>query len=139
MIRSFVKISALTIALGLPVYAAEPIEQNNSNTIWFENWIGLSNSMLRVVDPEGLTTSVTAEDTTPVFTLEGDDILDGVYRYELHASTDEKIKNLSYNADSTNANSTSEYQAKPFYLTGSFVVERGVILRPEDQVLEGDE
>ena len=132
MLRHFLITAAGCLALAGQALAADPVQQNNTNMVWFDNWIGLSNGMLRVADPEGYITTVTAKDGTPVYQLDADSPLDGVYRYELRAATDEKVKNRDYNADSEVANNNEEYTNVPYYRTGVFIVERGVILRPEE-------
>ena len=136
MARYFLMTLAGCLTLATQALAADPVQQNNTNMLWFENWIGLSNGMLRVADPDGYITTVTAKEGTPVYQLDADSPLDGVYRYELRAATDEKVKNRDYDPDraesGNNINAAEEYINVPFYRTGSFVVERGVILRPED-------
>ena len=127
-------------AFGSALYAAEPVQTNNSNTVWFENWIGLSQANMRVASPDGEVKDVFAELGTPVFTLSGNRVLDGVYRYELRASTDEKIKNRDYSKDSVLEGESEEYTVKQLYTTGSFVVERGIIVKPDDtEEVEGKE
>lgn len=133
IIRSFLALG-LALILTTPAQAADPVQTNNSNAVWFENWIGLSNGLMRVATPEGDISDVRAELGTPVYQLTGD-IVDGVYRYELRAATEEMVKNRDYSEDGLDGND-QEYYPKQFYRTGSFVVERGVILRPEDVKLE---
>lgn len=128
---------ALTmLGLAQTALAADPVQTNNSNAVWFENWTGLSNGMMRVADPEGRITDVTAETGTPVFLLQGDAVVDGMYRYELRAMSDEMIKNTDYSSNQLSDEPRQDYVPKPFYRTGSFMVERGVILRPEDMQRE---
>ena len=33
--------AALGVAATLPAFAADPVQQHNSNAVWFENWSGL--------------------------------------------------------------------------------------------------
>jgi hypothetical protein len=128
------------LAFGSALYAAEPVQMNNSNTVWFENWIGLSQANMRVASPDGEIKDVFAARGTPVFTLSGGDVSDGVYRYELRASTDEKIKNRDYSKDSVLEGESEEYTVKQLYTTGSFVVERGIIVKRDDtEEVEGKE
>jgi hypothetical protein len=108
----------------------KPNQQYNSNSVWFENWIGLSNANMRVATPDGDIIDVFAERGSPVFVLRGRTIADGVYRYELRAATQEKVKNRNYNKDSAMGDDT-EYYAKQLYITGSFMVKRGVIVAPD--------
>ena len=82
-------LSVLTSAVAL---AAEPVQQHNSNAMWFENWIGLSNAALTVSAPNGKITQILADQGTPVFELSGEEVQDGVYRYELTAATEEKVE-----------------------------------------------
>ena len=128
--RQTIIATGLCLLLTLPVaVTAQPVQENNSNTVWFENWIGLSNATMRVATPDGEITDVVAERGTPVFMLKGD-VADGLYRYELRAATEEMVKNRDYNEDSV-FNTGDEYIPKPFYVTGAFRVERGAIVNTE--------
>jgi hypothetical protein len=122
------------LLVSLPAVAmaqtVKPNQQYNSNSVWFDNWIGLSNANMRVATPDGDIIDVFAERGSPVFVLRGRTIADGVYRYELRAATQEKVKNRNYDKDSVTGNDT-EYYAKQLYITGSFMVKRGVIVAPE--------
>lgn len=131
MIIRYLLALGVTLALTATAQAADPIQTNNSNAVWFENWTGLSNGMMRVADPDGRITDVRAELGTPVFQLPGDEVVDGIYRYELRAMSDEMVKNRDYSSQNTDEE-WQEMVPKPFYRTGSFVVSRGAILRPED-------
>ncbi|MEO9496878.1 MAG: hypothetical protein ABJI43_21425 [Roseobacter sp.] len=108
-----------------------PVQQTNSNAVWFENWVGLSNTSMVVSLPSGEVTNVFAATGTPVFTLDGNEIVDGVYRYELSAATDEveKIVNKINNGRGDNARDS---QPISFNMNGHFTVSRGVIVIPED-------
>ncbi|PYG27161.1 hypothetical protein [Pelagimonas varians] len=127
-------IATLTAFLGLASFAAantvDPVPQNNSNAVWFENWTGLSNATLVVSAPNGKVDTVFAQTGTPVYELDRGGVLDGVYRFELNAATEEtaEIANPIDNGRESIATS----QALPFHLSGSFVVSRGVIITPED-------
>lgn len=123
--------SALCAGTGLAAWAAEPVEQHNSNAVWFENWTGLSNASLTVAAPNGKITNIYAESGTPVFQLPGDEVLDGVYRYELSAATDEKVEIVN-EVDNGRGENQSNMVSKPFYTTGQFIVSRGVIVTPEE-------
>ena len=129
--------TVFALTLANTAMAADPVQQHNSNAVWFENWIGLTHGSLRVADPDGYITDVYTEEGTPVYELTGKDVLDGVYRYELRAATDELVKNRDYQEGSLNGND-KEYINKPFYTTGFFVVERGVIITPETTDEEKD-
>lgn len=135
MIRNFLASTALSLGLAMPALAADPVQQNNSNAVWFENWIGLSNGMMRVASPDGDITDVFADTGTPVFELPASDAVDGIYRYELRAATEEMVKNRDYDESGT-LGSDEEYIPKALYRTGFFMVERGVIIRPEDMPQE---
>jgi hypothetical protein len=135
MIRNFLAATVIAFSLTLPAAAADPVQQNNSNAVWFENWIGLSNALLRVASPEGDIIDIRAEQGTPVFELPAGQAVDGVWRYELRAATEEMVKNRDYNENDT-LNSGEEYIPKALYRTGFFMVERGVIIRPEDMPQE---
>lgn len=108
----------------------EPVQLHNSNTVWFENWVGLSNATMTVIKPNGEVSELFAASGTPVFQLSGRDVLDGVYRYELRAATEaqEKIVNP---IDQGRGDAQRDSVAVPYYMTGQFVVERGVIITPE--------
>jgi len=111
--------------------AATPVEQHNSNAVWFENWTGLRNASLVVAAPDGSLITVEAAAGTPVFQLSGADILDGIYRYELSAASDEQVKIVNPQNDGR-GEAQSDSMAKPFYMNGHFTVSRGVIITPEE-------
>lgn len=117
--------------------AAEPVQQHNTNALWFENWGDMTNAMLKVSAPNGQMTSVETSSGTPVFQLTGPGIVDGMYSYELSAATSEKteIVNQIDNGRGDNASTT---EAVPFYMTGAFQVSRGVIVTPESVTEDGD-
>lgn len=112
-------------------FAADPVEQHNSNAVWFENWNGLSNAILTVVAPNGQITEIQAPAGTPVFQLSGRDVLDGIYHYEMTAAT-EKTEKIVNAIDNGRGDAASDTARVPFYLAGSFTVSRGVIIRPKD-------
>lgn len=127
----------LTLATGIAALAAEePVQQHNSNAMWFENWIGLSNATLKVAAPNGKITTIYAEQGTPVYELAGSEILDGVYRYELTAATDEEVEVVNP-VNNGRGDDESNTHAKPYYATGHFMVSRGVIITPEEVEEEG--
>lgn len=121
----------LSIGTAAAAWAAEPVQQHNSNAVWFENWIGLSNASMTVAAPNGKITTIFAETGTPVFQLSEGDVLDGIYRYELSAATDEKVKIVNQ-VDNGRGEDQSDTVAVPFYMGGHFVVSRGVIITPEE-------
>ncbi|MCE8008758.1 hypothetical protein [Aestuariivita sp.] len=128
---------AVILAMAGPVWAADPIEQHNSNAFWFENFIGLSNAQLKVTAPNGEIIVVEAASGTPVFQLSGAEALDGIYRYELGAATSELVKIVNP-VDNGRGDAARDTKAKPFYTSGHFTVSRGVIITPED-IQEGDD
>ena len=130
-LRSIFLGAALTAVTALSAWAVEPVQQHNSNTVWFENWTGLSNASMTVAAPNGKITTIFAESGTPVFQLPGDEALDGVYRYELSAATDEKIEIVN-EIDNGRGENQSNTVSKPFYANGHFIVSRGVIITPEE-------
>lgn len=103
--------------------------------MWFINWIGLSNASLDVVSPTGEMTTVFAASGTPVYELDRAKTVDGVYRFELSAATEKQVKiaNPQNNGRGDNASDTA---AESFYMTGQFIVSRGVITAPDDVVEE---
>ncbi len=126
----------LLVALGLTVgslSAAEqvnPVQQHNSNAVWFENWLGLSNASMTISAPSGEITQIFAKTGTPVFRLEGNEIADGIYRYELKAATDEEVEIV--NPIDNGRGETASSKLKAFYMSGFFTVSRGVIISPEE-------
>lgn len=108
----------------------DPVQQHNSNALWFENWIGLGNATLVVSGPDGKVSQVFAKEGTPVFELGRGEVLDGIYRYELKAATEETVKIVNP-IDNGRGDPATSRQA-PFYMNGSFTVSRGVIITPNE-------
>lgn len=129
-LRTFLILPVFVAGAGMAI-AANPVKQHNSNAVWFENWTGLSNAILIVSAPNGELTTVQADAGTPVFQLSGSDILDGIYRFELRAATEETVKIVNPQ-NNGRGDSQSDSMSKPYYLTGSFTVSRGVIVTPKD-------
>lgn len=123
-------VAALALATAALADVAQPVQQNNSNAVWFENWTGLSNATWTIAQPDGAVIQIFAASGTPVFQLAGGEVIDGIYRYELTAATEEKveIKNKMNNGRGDAARDTA---LKPFYMSGAFHVQRGVIVAPE--------
>lgn len=121
----------LTAATTGAALAASPVEQHNSNTLWFENWSGLRNATLVVAAPDGSLTTIETSAGTPVFQLSGGAILDGIYRFELSAASDDQLKIINPQ-NNGRGEAQSDSKAKPFYLNGNFTVSRGVIITPEE-------
>lgn len=129
---------AVALAAGAAlaqVQTPQPVQQNNSNAIWFENWTGLSNAQMRIAAPDGTLTTLFAETGTPVFQLSGSDVVDGVWNYELSAATEERVE-IANPIDNGRGDAGRDSVAVPFYMAGRFVVQRGVIVQPEDQIEE---
>lgn len=126
-------IFATGLALTGPgaAWAADPVQQHNSNAVWFENWIGLSNASLVVASPDGQISQIYAPSGTPVFELNSAEAVDGIYRYELRAATEETTRIVNP-TDQGRGDAQRDSEAVPFYTTGSFVVERGAIITPKD-------
>jgi len=127
-----------TIVLGalfcfgsITALAAQPVQQHNSNAVWFENWTGLSNATLKVSTPSGEVITIHAETGTPVFTLDSANAADGIYRYELSAATEEK-ESIVNQLDSGRGDAQTDTTFKPFRTSGQFHVSRGVIIIPEE-------
>jgi len=128
-------IAFLAAVFAASVLAAQtnpprPELSHNLNSVWFDNWIGLSNATLRVAAPNGKVDTVYDTSRSPVYRLSGGRIQDGVYRYELRAATDERIAADPNRAQNGDGN-LSDDVPKPFYLTGAFIVKRGAIVTPE--------
>jgi hypothetical protein len=138
MNRLFVCVAFAAACMAFVSHAetAQPVQQNNSNAIWFENWIGLRNATMVVATPEGELVTVYSDSGTPVFELSGKEIQDGIYRYELNAATEEEMKIVN-NIDNGRGDAAKDTTAKPFYLSGAFVVQRGVIVPLEETKEEG--
>lgn len=113
----------------------QPVQQNNSNAVWFENWTGLRQATMAVATPSGEMISIYAASGTPVFELRGNEVMDGIYRYELSAATDEEVKIVNKTNDGR-GDASRDTAAKPFYLSGVFVVQRGVIVQLEEIIEE---
>lgn len=140
LMRSFFRTTAgaaflLTIGAGF-AFAAEPVQQHNSNALWFENWNGLSNATLKIVAPNGKVTELFTSSGTPVFQLVAAEVLDGIYSYELSAATSER-ETIVNPVNNGRGESQEESAAQGLHLNGVFTVSRGVIITPED-VTEGD-
>ncbi|RFP86710.1 hypothetical protein DZK27_13880 [Rhodobacteraceae bacterium 63075] len=130
-LQNFILGAVLSLGTTVAAWAAEPVQQHNSNAVWFENWTGLSNASLTVVAPNGKITKIFAESGTPVFQLQSDEVQDGVYRYELSAATEEEVESVN-KVDNGRGDKASGTTRKPFYTTGRFIVSRGVIITPEE-------
>lgn len=133
--RFIMKFLCLTVLMSLSSASVaatpEPVQQHNSNAVWFENWIGLSNATMKVQAPDGSLISVLAVTGTPVFQLSGNEVQDGVYRFELSAATDEKEKIVNP-IDNGRGENASDMVSVSFSMEGRFVVARGVIVTPKD-------
>ncbi|WP_323769588.1 hypothetical protein [Antarctobacter sp.] len=127
-------IATFTFAGGM-AHAADPVAQHNSTAFWFVNWFGLTNAKLDVVAPSGEMTTVFAASGTPVFELDRGKATDGVYSFELTAATEEKVKIINPQ-NNGRGDKASDTAAKSFYLTGQFVVSRGVITTPDEMTEE---
>ncbi|MEO0774642.1 MAG: hypothetical protein AAFZ04_15845, partial [Pseudomonadota bacterium] len=108
-----------------------PVQQNNSNAVWFENWLGLRNATMTISQPDGEVISIYTKKGTPVFELSGAQPVDGIYRYTITAATEEEveIKNKQNNGRGDAAKNTV---AVSFDMSGVFHVQRGVIVQPEE-------
>ena len=129
-IRTTVALCALS--LGSALYAAEPVQIHNSNALWFDQWDGLSHGNLRVADPSGKITDYYQKRGTPVFKLVGGQVLDGVYRYELRATIGDYVEEEQDSEGSIAGDGDADSGERPLYITGSFTVERGVIVKQPD-------
>lgn len=119
------------LTLGVTAaWASDPVQQHNSNAVWFENWGNLNNATLKIVAPNGEMTELFASSGTPVFQLSGADVQDGIYTYELSAATTEQVKIVNP-IDNGRGTAAKDSVAKSYQTTGSFTVARGVIITPE--------
>jgi hypothetical protein len=134
MTRFMTKVLA-TVAIVMPamLFAAtpEPVQQHNSNAVWFENWVGLSNAEMVVVAPNGRIETILTKTGTPVYRLNHEEVIDGIYRFELKAATEEEVEIVNP-IDNGRGDSASNTLKKPFYFNGFFVVSRNVIVTQDD-------
>lgn len=130
MLRIFAITTSIFLSGQMSLAAPEPVQLHNSNAVWFENWVGLSNATMTVTTPSGEMVEIFAASGTPVFQLSGRQVLDGVYSFELRAATDEARKIVNP-IDQGRGNAQRDSVAVPFYYSGHFVVERGIIITPE--------
>jgi len=128
---AFVFATFFAIAGAGTAQAADPVAQHNPLEFWFINWQGLSNATLTVEAPSGQVTDIHAPAGTPVFKLDPANTIDGIYRYELRAATQEQRKIVNQ-IDNGRGEAEKETAAVPLYLTGHFTVSRGAIITPED-------
>lgn len=128
-------ISAVTFALSLafstPISANQVFQQNNSNAVWFENWGQMFNATMTITAPDGRQTRIEAPSGTPVFQLDPTDVVDGIYRYEVTAAKQEKVKIINPENNGRGENARDEVN-ESFSLSGHFTVSRGVIVIPEE-------
>lgn len=130
-------ILGLGLAIGMTTGAAfaneqvAPVQQHNTNAVWFENWIGLSNATMNVNMPSGEQIKIFAASGTPVFRLEGNEVADGVYSYELSAATEDVVQIVNKINNGRGENGKDSH-AGSFVTNGHFTVYRGVIVTPED-------
>ncbi|MCT8161679.1 hypothetical protein [Pseudoruegeria sp. SHC-113] len=128
-LKAITVVSAALLGISLGAASAnEPTEQLNSNAIWFENWVGLSNATLKVAEPSGRVVSIYAESGTPVYQLQGSTVADGVYTYELTAATGERTALLDPSENNGRGDAQQATTAVSFSMSGAFAVERGAIV-----------
>ncbi|MEP3944611.1 hypothetical protein [Ascidiaceihabitans sp.] len=131
------KLISFGLALGMAASVAiaketpKPVQQHNSNAVWFENWTGLSNTSMIIQAPDGAVTTIFAKSGTPVFQLNGDQIQDGIYRYELSAATENTVKIVN-KQNNGRGDASKDSLAEAYRLNGHFTVYRGVIVTPKD-------
>ena len=65
-----------------------------------------------------------------MFELQPGEVQDGVYRFELRAATEEKREIVNPVDNGRGEKQTESFV--PFYRTGAFFVERGVIVTPKE-------
>ncbi|WP_298361380.1 hypothetical protein [uncultured Litoreibacter sp.] len=121
----------ISLASASAVFSNQATQQHNSSAFWFENWGQMTNATLKVLAPNGAMTEIQAAAGTPVFRLDPAQILDGVYRFELTAAKPEKVKIVNPQ-NNGRGDAASDEVNESFYLSGQFVVDRGVIVAPEE-------
>jgi hypothetical protein len=127
---------AAAVFIAGTAQAADPVEQHNSTALWFVNWIGLNNATLNVTSPNGEMSTIFMPSGTPVYELDRGAAMDGVYRYELTAAT-ETIVTIVNPQNNGRGDDASDTIPESFYLTGQFVVSRGVITTPDTMTEDG--
>ncbi|MCP5074297.1 MAG: hypothetical protein GY947_13545 [Rhodobacteraceae bacterium] len=135
--RMSVAACVLAVVCATSVSASEPSQQFNANELWFEGFSSYSNATLTVTGPSGFRTTVYSETGTPVFSLQSaDELSDGRYSFELSAASEEKVA-VDTSVNNGRGEAQKSEMAKPFYMVGSFVISRGVIVQ-EPELIEED-
>ena len=131
--KSIFRAAVLSLSLAGAALAQtpQPVQQNNSNAVWFDNWTGLSNATWTIAQPDGEVITIFAASGTPVFQLVGGgQTIDGIYRYELKAATEEQVE-ITNKQNNGRGDAARDTTFKPFHMSGVFHVQRGVIMLPE--------
>ncbi len=81
--------------------------------------------------PDGRIETIEAASGTPVYRLDPQHGIDGVYRYEITAATEETVAIVNP-IDNGRGEQAASSMKKPFYMSGHFTVSRNVIITPED-------
>lgn len=126
-----VAVTALAVLAATPALSNPATQQHNSSAFWFENWGQMTNATLKIVSPNGAMTEIQAAAGTPVFQLDASQVMDGIYRFELTAAKPEKVKIVNQQ-NNGRGDVASDEMNESFYLSGQFVVDRGVIMTPEE-------
>lgn len=129
--RRIFSICAALLLAGPSWAQSAPVQQQNSNAVWFENWGDLSNATLRVTFPSGELEDLFAASGTPVFRLPPPPVADGVYSYELRAATSE-TRPIVNQLNNGRGDAARESETVPFVMNGAFVVTRGIITIQEE-------
>lgn len=122
---------SLMATTGVAKETPKPVQQHNSNAVWFENWSGLKNTSMTIKAPDGEIITIYAQSGTPVYQLSGDKVQDGIYRFELSAATEEVVKIVN-SQNNGRGESAKDSAAVPYRMSGQFTVSRGVIVTPKD-------
>ena len=109
-----------------------PVQMHTTSSIWFNNWVGLSDATLTVIAPNGKQVTIFEKTRSPRFRLSGRNIQNGAYHYELTAATEERIPYENDVREFDEGIAPPTTIAKPFYKSGSFLVVSGVIVKPEE-------
>jgi len=128
--------TSLALAATSAAWAVDPVKRHSSNAVWFENWSGLSNATLIVVTPDGARTEIQAPSGTPVYKLDPTKAVDGVYDFELRAATKKTVK-VDNTINQGRGDAERSSTAVPYVVNGTFTVERGMIVIPEEIKEEG--
>lgn len=131
-------ICAVVLTAAGTVRAAEVEARIQSGSLSFAGGTNFTNAQLLITGPQGFEAEETRPRGLPQFRVQGAGrMVDGLYQYSLVAASDEKIplQNTMNNGRGPDAPKT---EFRPFAMYGTFRVEKGQILPPDDSVEGAD-